>query len=318
MVNEAVSEAVKRVRRRRKRREARERRRGLQRLLELAKREPERAARESGHICEHCGEPLLPDVRGFELPWDEEREQIVWPDECGCEASQEARAKELREQQEQERREAWGDWEDRLQRAGLVGWLSEARFVNFEPRDDFPGAMDCKQQVQEYADALLGGKLGRGSWLIMYGGYGTGKSHLAAAIIREALESGWQAYFRVWTEYLKRLQASWDHGTTEATSEIEAELARGKLVVIDDIDKRRPTGWTREVLFTALNRRYNSGLPTVLTFNYGPDDRDSNAPGRLALEEYLGRATLDRLLEVSTMIEFNGPSYRSGVRLDVR
>jgi len=158
-----------------------------------------------------------------------------------------------------------------------------------------------------------------GKWLILHGGYGTGKSHLAAAVIREAMEADVpQAYFRVWTEYLKRLQASWDDNAREHTSDIERELASGRLVVIDDIDKRRPTAWTREVLFTALNRRYNARLPTVLTFNYGPDDVDRNAPGRLALEEYLGRATLDRLLEVSIMVEFAGPSYRSGVELGVR
>jgi DNA replication protein DnaC len=122
----------------------------------------------------------------------------------------------------------------------------------------------------------------------------------------------------VWPEYLKRLQASWD-GDGERTAAIEEELASGRLVVLDDVDKRNPSQWSREVLFTAMNRRYNEGLPTVMTFNHGPDDADPKAPGRKALEEFLGRATLDRLIgSVAKVVAFEGASYRSGRRLGVR
>lgn len=184
----------------------------------------------------------------------------------------------------------------------------------------------------KYADDLLNWRLtpnglGPNNWLILYGQYGNGKSHLAAAVIREALAHGWTTpstgsgrgcYFRVWTEYLKRLQASWkprpDDLEAEAEADIVAELQDGRLVVIDDLDKKDPTVWTRGVLYGVLNYRYNAELPTILTFNFGPDDADPRAPGRLALEEYLGRASLDRLIGAACdVIEFGGPSFRSGV-----
>jgi hypothetical protein len=49
--------------------------------------------------------------------------------------------------------------------------------------------------------------------------------------------------------------------------------------------------------------------------NYGPGDVDAAAPGRLALEAYLGRAVLDRVIGAAfDVIEFSGPSYRSGMK----
>jgi DNA replication protein DnaC len=151
-----------------------------------------------------------------------------------------------------------------------------------------------------------------------------GKSHLAAAAIHEALNAGWtNCYFRVWPEYLRRLQVSWnrpkdDNGEWigESEADITEEFQKGRLIVIDDLDKRQPTDWSRSVLYTALNHRYNAQLPTILTFNFGPDHVDPKAPGRMALENYLGGAIFDRLLQsVFDVIEFNGPSYRSGVTL---
>ena len=85
--------------------------------------------------------------------------------------------------------------------------------------------------------------------------------------------------------------------------------------MIDDLDKRSATEWSREVLFSVVNERYNKGVPTVLTFNHGPGDRDPKAPGRLALATYLGEAVLDRIVGAAfDVIDFDGPSYRSGVK----
>ena len=85
---------------------------------------------------------------------------------------------------------------------------------------------------------------------------------------------------------------------------------------IDDLDKKDPgrSGWAREELYTVLNHRYNAQLPTILTFNYAPVEADPNAPGRLRLERYLGRALVDRVIGAAfDVVAFDGPSYRSGV-----
>ena len=195
----------------------------LGRLLSLG---PEQAARELDRHCPHCGVLIVPRIERFYLPWGgKEREVFIWPDRCGC--SEEAVA--LVEQGEQEQidheRQARTDWEQRQERAGLVGWLAGASFDNFLGREDWDGAAECRRKVLTYANSLLDRQLGNRPWLILHGAYGTGKSHLAAAIIRATLEAKWpQCYFRVWTEYLQRLQNSWDtRGDKEAEREAGEE-----------------------------------------------------------------------------------------------
>lgn len=286
----------------------------------LAQLPPQEIAELIGNKCQYCGSLLVPKVTHQEVMGNV-RPVIIWPDYCGCDRGRTA----ILKQQNLERFARDKVQKDlylaHLKRAGLVGWLAGATFDTFNQRHDWPGATDCKERVSRYIDMLFSGERERNNWLVMYGNFGTGKSHLAAAIIHEAIDRGWrESYFRVWPEYLKRLQLTWDKNAvdTETEAEVSRELQQGLVVVIDDLDKRQPTEWVKSTLYTALNYRYNAEMPTILTFNYGPGDSSRKVPGRLALEDYLGKAVLDRILEVSfDVIEFGGVSYRSGGKWNV-
>lgn len=280
------------------------------RLMQLG---PEVAAQEIGRHCEYCGALLIPRFETFEVI-GKNRSMMLWP-ECHCPEAQAHVEKVQHEIEEAKKKAKMDAYEYLLDKTGLIGWLGQATFENYLKRVDFEDSVKCKAQVVEYANSFLNGESGD-QWLILYGDYGTGKSHLAAAVIRAAIDNGQQhVYFRIWPEYLERLKATFDRQNEceETQAQITAELRNGNLVVIDDLDKSLPTDWMRGVLYTVLNYRYNEQLPTILTFNYGPLDVSSKAPGRLALEEYLGRAIIDRILERATLVEFSGPSYRSGI-----
>jgi len=288
----------------------------------LLRRGPEAVAEAYNLVCPWCGRrqtPRIVDAGEIHTFFrDKNRLVAIWPDRCGCEEERAGLARE-RERCHHRRQEFEAQkWIDNLRRVGLSGWLASATFESFTEREEWRGALICKSAVEEYADALLANELGDQPWLIMYGNHGTGKSHLAAAVVHEAMGRGWtRCYFRVWPEYIARLQASWNRQEgEERTRDVVAELQTGNLVVIDDLDKKQPSqsGWAEDELYTVLNHRYNKGLPTVLTFNHRPDDADPLAPGRLALEAYLGRAVLDRVIGAAyDVIEFDGPSFRSGV-----
>lgn len=290
----------------------------LRLLLELS---PEQAAIHLDRKCPHCGEYLTP----WKGP-DEWRggEKWYWPDNHNCEA--EKKAKEEREAQMTVDRRTLEQREQckRLQDVGLIGWLVEATFASFSAREDWTGAEDAWRRVMTYAKTVEAGGCEK-PFLILCGEVGTGKSHLAASVVHLFLDKGHRpCYFRVWPDYLKRLQASWRQRRSDESDEewegreteedIINELQLGKVAVIDDLTTRRPTDWVRETLYPIMNHRYNAKLPTVLTLNYGPGDVDPVAPGRLALEGYLGRAVLDRVIGAAfDVIEFTGPSYRSGL-----
>jgi DNA replication protein DnaC len=241
----------------------------------------------------------------------------AYPLPCDCPQTKEAERARQTQQAEIDKRLREKARRDAIARAGLVGKLADYSLDSFERRKDWPGAIDCAVKMRTYWQAVYNGQFGSKPWLVMCGEYGTGKTHLAAGAIREAVLAGWGGvYFRSWTEYLSRLQRSWDDDDGERTGDITDELKRGKFVAIDDIDKREsPSGWAPGELYAALNHRYNMLMPTILTFNCTLQEPDPKARGRLLLERYMTRATIDRMIGAAfAIVDFNGPSYRSSMK----
>jgi len=235
----------------------------------------------------------------------------VWPDRHGC--APESAALQRDAEQRVLLSEADADIERRWlrARAGLSGLIERCTFQSFAVRDDWPEVVSLRDRIWDYASTLVAGNLGDRPWLVLHGNYGTGKSHLAAAIIHQAFDAGLRGCaFRVWTSYINRLQATMDKRRQtedefghETAADILAELKRGSVVVIDDIDKQPATEWARSKLYDVLHTRYNALLPTVLTFN-----TDLTDP---AIQDYIGGAVLDRIMQHAyDIVPFDGPSYR--------
>jgi DNA replication protein DnaC len=117
----------------------------------------------------------------------------------------------------------------------------------------------------------------------------------------------------VWTEYVDRLQATFDPDTSMSTGAYRTIYQKAWALVIDDIDKKRPKPFWLEEMFSLLNHRYTARMPTILTFNTAPGDIDPRS-GRPALVEYVGPPTYDRIVEMAfDVLHFDGPSSRSGI-----
>jgi DNA replication protein DnaC len=279
-------------------------------LLRDPHADPRAVAEEQGWYCPYCGQ-LTPPATFLADPWGRPgRGMWIAPTHHGC--PQERALIEQQTHLEQERREAERARRraELLAHAGLVERWSEATFGTYQPRREWPQAAVLRAGVQRYVASILAGETTH-CWLVLTGNYGTGKSHLAAAGVRAVLEAGRRAYFRVWPQYLKRLQLSWGEDAEEREADILEEMADGWLVALDDLDKRRdPSGWGREMLFSFLNERYNKRLPTIITLNTALTAPDPTAPGHMALEAITGGAVLDRIFEMATVLDFSGPSYR--------
>jgi len=254
---------------------------------------------ERSWTCAYCGTVLPPAV--YPDPLNKGQVYVIQRDHCGCPAEVEALRME-REQAERARRDfSSAEWVIALSRTGLTDWMARATFDTFEVQN--AQQAEPLRVARSYCEALLADALGRHPWLILYGAWGTGKTHLSAAILHEALAHGRVCRFRVWPQWLEQLQATFDG--VGSSSQVVDELKSGQVVAIDDIDKQHPTksGWAEEKLYTALNHRYNAGKPTILTFNRPP----------LEMVPWLGEAVVDRLLERAyACVEFSGASHRSG------
>lgn len=135
-----------------------------------------------------------------------------------------------------------------------------------------------------------------GGNLIFYGPYGTGKTHLASAIIRKAIENGANGAF-----VTASMLSSGDF--TEMRKRFKA-LREIELLVIDDFTNEADHGFVGKELFNLVNYRYECELGMVLTTNLEPED----------LAESLGGRIFDRLTERTVIIKIMGGSYRKQKR----
>jgi DNA replication protein DnaC len=118
-------------------------------------------------------------------------------------------------------------------------------------------------------------------WLILYGGYGCGKTHLAAAIANEVLKMNYEVLFTVVPDILDHLRSTFGPTSEVAYDERFEQIRGAKLLVLDDLGTENATPWAREKLYQIINHRYNYALPTVITSNRDPKEIDPRILSRM-------------------------------------
>jgi DNA replication protein DnaC len=175
--------------------------------------------------------------------------------------------------------------------------LKELTFENFEPQGRI-GLGEHQASSIEYAynQAVHFAQSLKG-WLLLQGKYGSGKTHLAAAIANFSVEKGVQTLFITVPDLLDSLRFTYND--PEATFEERfEEIRQCQLLILDDFGTQNATSWAQEKLFQIINYRYINQLPLVVTTN-------------LSLMEIEGRIR-SRLEdpELVTRVFINAPDYR--------
>ncbi len=137
-------------------------------------------------------------------------------------------------------------------------------------------------QAQQFAHTQQG-------WLILQGGYGCGKTHLAAAIANEAASLGIPALFITVPDLLDQLRYGYSDPDETFEQRFE-EIRRAPLLILDDFGTQNVTGWAEEKLFQIVNHRYTVKLPLVITTNLQLDDIEPRIRSRLQDPDLVSRA----------------------------
>lgn len=117
-------------------------------------------------------------------------------------------------------------------------------------------------------------------WLLYTGRFGTGKTHLAAAIANRVLESGNEVIFQPVPDLLDQLRMGYG-STTESYEDRFARFRTVPLLILDDLGAQSPTPWAEEKLYQIVNYRYVNKLPTVVTSNVNMREWDGRIASRL-------------------------------------
>ncbi|MBI2757428.1 MAG: ATP-binding protein [Chloroflexi bacterium] len=129
-------------------------------------------------------------------------------------------------------------------------------------------------QARHYAQSLNG-------WLLLSGGYGCGKTHLAAAVANFAVGMGVPTLFLTVPDLLDTLRFAYNDQDTTFEQRFD-EIRNAKLLVLDDFGTQNATGWAQEKLFQIVNYRYINKLPTVMTTNLALDEIEARIRSRLS------------------------------------
>jgi DNA replication protein DnaC len=178
--------------------------------------------------------------------------------------------------------------------------LTSCAFSNFDP--PCREADECLSKCREFAEQ------GSRRFLLLFGNVGTGKTHLAVAVLRHWLEtrgSSRNAWFIRFSDLLRRHRETYrrkrnDHDPDESPDPLPRAQTASFLV----LDEVRISGGRDEeqLLFDVVNHRLENYLPTVLTTNL-------TLP---SLEPELGSRVIDRIREAQfATLGFNWASQRN-------
>lgn len=155
--------------------------------------------------------------------------------------------------------------------AGVPEDLSRYTFANFradQARCSAQGRRDMAAiagDVERYAENPDG-------WLVLHGTFGSGKTHLAYAIVGRALDQGRGVYYSSLPELLDTLKAGFDDGARMGYDARMRVMLETDLLVLDDLGAQARTAWSDEKLFELVNYRYTRRLPLVVTTNLNLTD----------------------------------------------
>lgn len=147
---------------------------------------------------------------------------------------------------------------DALSRMTFDNFIPEGRGL---PPDKQANLRWAYEEARSFAENPVG-------WLVLKGGFGCGKTHLASAIANACIERGQPVLFKAVPDLLDHLRAAFAPSHSTSYDDRFEEIRTAPVLILDDLGTESATPWAQEKLFQIFNHRYNVRLPTVITTNH--------------------------------------------------
>lgn len=252
------------------------------------------ALRLDDQVCAHCGRELQAEWTEFppalQKKYGKPGEWYYHPCTPECEQKNEQREWELM------RRDA--RVASLKERSGLSKRMKGYSLANFDPHT----SKSTERAFAKVMDYVMAWKENReeGRGLYFCGDVGTGKTHLAVAVMNDIIQKKRvPALFVTVPEFLDNVRGTYNAPGRDLDEWMDA-VKNAEFLVLDDLGSEKPSAWVQERIFVIVNHRYREELPTIFTSNIGPKD----------LAAQLGERTASRIIAMCDWISLEGEDYR--------
>lgn len=171
-------------------------------------------------------------------------------------------------------------------------------FTGYQPDSD--QSKKALATCQKYAENFAN-RLDSGGGMIFCGLAGTGKTHLASAIINHIARDHYASVFMSAIGATRHVKATYSKDSFKTEAEAIKDFLRPDLLVIDEVGVQFGTDAEKVILFEIINQRYQHVKPTILISNLTMAE----------LSEYIGERVVDRMYEGGgAILSFDWKSYR--------
>jgi len=184
----------------------------------------------------------------------------------------------------------------------VIRRIKQARFPVIKTLDQFNWSWPKKINRAQVQNLFRLSFLDDHTNVILIGGVGLGKTHLATALGYEACQKGISVLFTTAVEIINTLTAA------QVTHRLKAELKRyttPALLVVDEIGYLPIDKQGADLLFQVISQRYERGSMIITT-----NKAYKHWPSIFNNDSVLTSAVLDRLLHHEETVLIEGSSYR--------
>ena len=179
------------------------------------------------------------------------------------------------------------------------------RFVG-KTLDNFIETPDNKANLDKIRDFInnISLRLSLGGGLILFGGVGLGKSHLACAIAEAAINKHASALFISASDMVDDVQQGFND--KQSVKAKVFNYTKPDLLIIDEIIANMGE-YDIKTISKVINRRYEMKRSTIIITNLSLKSEDKKVR---TLASVIGERIIDRLRDTSKAIQFTGESWR--------
>lgn len=193
-----------------------------------------------------------------------------------------------------------------------------ATLGNFEPRSE-PQRL-AQRRALAYCEGFPHARASEGLGLLFWGPAGSGKTHLASAVLAELVASrSLTGLFWEFGLLVNEMSRAFDKSSGTTVFDTLQSTLDADLLLLDDLGSKRIPDWAHNTLFEIVDARYRARRPTLITTAFEDVDRgEATGADLLRRDEYLidriGARVRSRLLEMCLFVpmqEPRGPSHAS-------